>query len=298
MSDPSIVPIEVPKRHGAWSSGLSTNDFAACVESGLEPLGFVQGVSVVNWNFVGMGRTLGMGMGGGLYGGYNQSGYAEQFNCPHGFVSAEHRLYGVNFEKNWIEDAWAIAYQGALKRLVDEATELGAAGVIGVTQRAEFHAEQGAYEFFLSGTAVGMDGVAPPPQPFTTFLAGQKLVKLLEAGFAPVSIVMTLASVGVYASCVTEFQLNGGANWGWGGMSGEIDQVSRAHGAARSLARERIRRQLGGDSLLAAQLSVHTREVGGQGPQIEVTLKGDRVRRFKDFEDIPAPRPVLSLVDR
>lgn len=274
---------------GAWSSALSTNDFAACVESGLQPLGFVQGCSVVSWSFYGVGA-----MAGNAFSGYRQSsGYYEQFQCPHGFVSNEHRLYGMNYEQTWIEQAWTTAYAGAFARLVDEAKRLGAHGVIGVVERTAHHPESTAYEFSLSGTAVGVEGIAPPTTPFTTFLAGQKLNKLVEAGFAPVSIALTLVSIGVYASCITEYQLNGGS-WAWGGTpTGEIDQLSRAHETARSTAREHVRRQLAGDALHAAHLSVASGE-----SQIEVTLRGNRVRRFKDFETIPPPRPVLRLVDQ
>ena len=280
-------------RNGAWSSGLSTNDFAACVESGLQPLGFVQGCSVVSWSFYGAGAMT----GNALFSSYRQpSGYFEQFNCPHGFVSNEHRQYGMNYEKTWIEGAWTTAFAGAFTRLVDEAKGLGAHGVIGIVERTEHHSESSAYEFSLSGTAVGVEGIAPPSTPFTTFLAGQKLNKLVEAGFAPVSIALSLVSIGVYASCITEYQLRGGA-WGWGGVpTGEIDQLARAHGAARSMARENVRHQLAGDALHAAQLVVANQEAG-DGPQIEVTLRGNRVRRFKDFEPIPPPRPVLRLVD-
>ena len=272
---------------GAWSSALSTNDFAACVEGGLEPISFVQGCTVVSWSFLGMGP-----MGNNFSGFGGSSGYTEQFNCPHGYVSDEHRLYGMNYEQTWIESAWMTAFAGALNRLVEEAKALGAHGVIGVTEHAEHHPESTAYEFTLSGTAVGVEGIAPPPTPFTTFLAGQKLTKLVEAGFAPISIALSFVSVAVYASCVTEYQLRGGGMT-WGAPTGEIQQLARAHDGARSSARERIRGQLGSDYLHAAHLNVESGE-----EVVDVTLRGNRVRRFKEFEPVPPPRPVLRLADR
>ncbi len=278
---------------GAWSSALSTNDFAACVEAGLQPIGFVQGCTVVSWSFYGLGATQTTALAG--YG--PSSGYMEQFNCPHGYVTGEHRQYGMNYEKTWIEGAWMTAFSGALARLLDEARGLHAHGVIGIVEHARHHPDSTAFELTLSGTAVGVDGIAPPAAPFTTSLAGQKLNKLVEAGFAPVSLALSFVSIGVYPSCVTEYQLRGGT-WGWGSApTGEIDQVSRAHEAARSTARENVRRQLAGDALHAAQLFVATGEAA-DGPQIDVTLRGSRVRRFKDYEPIPPPRPVLRLVDR
>jgi hypothetical protein len=287
------TPDQANGERGAWSSALSTNDYAACIEAGLQPIAFVQGCTVVSWSFYGL-RTM---MQGSPLSAYRpSSGYFEQFNCPHGFVSAEHRLYGMNYEQTWVEGAWMTAFSGALARLLEEAQGLGAHGVIGIVDHSEHHPESTAYEFRLSGTAVGVEGIAPPSTPFTTFLAGQKLNKLVEAGFAPVSIALTYVSVGVYESCVTEYQLRGGS-WTWGGPpTGEVDQVSRAHEAARSTAREEIRRQLAGDSLHAAHLFVASGEAA-DGPHIDVTLRGNRVRRFKDFEPIPPPRPVLRLVD-
>lgn len=284
---------EAGTRPGAWSSALSTNDFAACVEAGLQPIGFVQGCAVVSWSFYGF-----RAMQGGAFSGYGpSSGYVEQFNCPHGFVSDDHRPYGMNYEQTWIEGAWMTAFSGALTRLLEEAKSLDAHGVIGIEERATHHPESTAYEFTLTGTAVGVEGVPPPSTPFTTFLAGQKLNKLVEAGYAPVSIALDFVSVGVYASCVTEYQLRGGA-WNWGGPpTGAIDQLSRAHEAARSTARENVRRQLAGDTLHAARLSVVAGE-GADGPHIDVTLRGNGVRRFKDAEVIAPPRPVVRLVDR
>lgn len=286
---------ETFSRVGAWSSGLSTNDFAACVTSGLKPLGFVQGVSVVSWNFYGSGFSA---LGGGFGNNRRPNGYFEQYNCPHGIVSAEHRMYGLNYEKTWIEETWSAALAQATDRLIDEARRLGAHGVIGIVERAEHHGDTSSFEFSLSGTAVGIDNVPVPEQPFTTFLAGQKLNKLVESGFTPVSIALTIAEIGVLASCITEYQLRGGMQWGWGAApNGEIDQVARAHAAARSLARERIRAQLSGDVLHAAALVVRVNETQ-EGPQIEVVLRGNRVRRFKEAVDMPPPRPVVNLVDR
>ena len=35
----------------------------------------------------------------------------------------------------------------------------------------------------------------------------------------------------------------------------------------------------------------------GSGPQIDAMLKGNRVRRFKAYDPLPPPRPVVRLVD-
>jgi uncharacterized protein YbjQ (UPF0145 family) len=282
----------VPQRTGAWSSALSSAEFAATTALGLEPVGFVQGCSVVSWSF--------MGFGGGAMGSYgygNTGGYSEQFSCPHGFVSAEHRLYGVNYEKTWIEQTWQQAFAGAYARLLADAEALGADGVIGVVERRIHHSENAMLEIALTGTAVRADGPDRPGHVFSTYLAGQKLTKLFEAGLVPVSIAAVLISIGVYESCVTELQLRGGSyTWGMAPV-GEIEQLSRAERTARSLARSRLREGLGSDSLFGATLQTGEYE-SAQGPQIEVTLRGTRVRRFRPFAELPPPVPVVNLVDR
>src|SRR5487761_2130729 len=73
-------------RTGAWSSGVSTNEFAAAARAGMQPLGFVQGCSVVSWSFLGQGFSP----LGGLSMGQRPNGYFEQYPCPHGIVSAHH----------------------------------------------------------------------------------------------------------------------------------------------------------------------------------------------------------------
>src|ERR1700722_20034265 len=88
----------------AWSSGLSSKDFAGCVEAGFEPLGFVQGCSVISWNWYG---TPGSMTGFGPSNNDLRSGYYEQFDCPHGYVSMEHRGYGCNYEQTWIGQSWS-----------------------------------------------------------------------------------------------------------------------------------------------------------------------------------------------
>jgi hypothetical protein len=49
--------------------------------------------------------------------------------------------------------------------------------------------------------------------------------------------------------------------------------------------------------LHAAALVVRAYE-SSEGPQIEVVVRGNRVRRFKPPEETEPPRPVVSLVDR
>jgi hypothetical protein len=294
----------------AWTSGLSVADFASCLDMGMRPVGYVQGYAVMQWSWFlstgGFGTPTG-GIGGMLGGGWTagpqrRGQYLEQWQCPHGFVSAEHRMYGANYELTWLEESWATGWGLAMARMVDEARGLGATGIVGVLDSMRPFVGGMTVEFRASGTAVVVDGAPTPASPFSTYLSGQRLAKLIEAGFAPVSVAATLSAVRMLGYCITHYQL-AGANVGtWYGPSaggvagvGPVDQVNRAEAAARRLARERVRAQLGADILHGATLERSEREIGEGDLSIQCTLKGTRVRRFKDFDPLPDAAPVVRL---
>ena len=282
---------------GSFSSGLSVPDFAACLDMGMVPVGLVQGFCVMKWTSYGAGSPYMRGMSPYVAPSSQAGAYAETYQCPHGFVSAEHRMWGQNYEQPWVETAWGQGFGSAYQRLVDEAKAVGAHGVIGVTDSTRHLADLNVTEFHIMGTAVVVDGGQPPPrgEPWTTYLAGQRLGKLIEAGLMPVSVVATLASVRVWAYCMTDYLMEG-RNFTWGGSGAqEVEQVVRAHMAVRQLARERLRHQLGHDSLHGARMTVHQRELGEGDEVIECTLSGTGVRRFKDFDPVPAARPTVRL---
>jgi hypothetical protein len=133
--------------------------------------------------------------------------------------------------------------------------------------------------------------------PWTTYLAGQRLAKLFEAGYAPVAVVAGVSSVRVWAYCMTEYLMgSGGASmWGQNTSPMEIEQVVRAQSAARAIARKSARDQLHGDSLHAADLQVMEREFEQGDVEIQTLLRGNRVRRFKEFEALPVPQPTVRL---
>jgi hypothetical protein len=151
-------------------------------------------------------------------------------------------------------------------------------------------------EFQISGTAVVIKDSPAPAQPWTTYLAGQRLVKLIEAGWMPVAVTATLASVRVWAYCVTEYLMSG-QSYAWGGPATgvEIEQVSRAHLAVRELARAQVRGQLKGDELHGVKLETREIEIGEGDQELQCMVRGTRVRRFKDFDPMPSPRPTVSL---
>jgi hypothetical protein len=307
-SVPSDLPEAATRRlsGGAWTSGLSVSDFGSCLDMGMEPVGCVQGYAVMQWGWY--MSTTGIGGFGGALGGWGPAQakagqYMEQWRCPHGFVSAEHRMYGANYELTWVEDAWTEGWRLAMTRMVEEAVALGASGVIGVIDDARPLVGSATIEFRATGTAVTVPGAPRPAAPFTTYLSGQRLAKLFEAGFAPVSVVATTSSVRMLGYCITHYQLAGSSIGSWygpaaGGVGGvgPVDQVNRAQGAVRRLARERIRAQLGADYLHGATFEVSEREIGEGDLAVQCTLKGTRVRQFKEFDPLPDPAPVVRLL--
>jgi hypothetical protein len=299
MSDPAPDLPEAANRRfasGAFTSGLTVPDFAACVQMGLEPVGYVQGFCVMQWRWYGLNSPYSRGLS--PYGGGGQSGYMESWQCPHGFVSAEHRSWGQNYEQSWVEDAWGQGFGTAYTRMLEEATALGAHGVVGVVDSASRLGDLGVLEFHLRGTAVKVADSAGPPggQPWTTYLAGQRLAKLIEAGYAPVAVAAAVSSVRVWAYCMTEYLLEGtNSSWGVQQAGAEITQVASAQMAARQIAREHVRAQLAGDSLHGAEMVVSEHELGQGDQEFQCVLRGNRVRRFKDFDPMPVPHPTVRL---
>jgi hypothetical protein len=301
MVGPADVPEEAPRRleSGSFSSGLTVPDFAACLQMGLRPVGLVQGFCAMQWGWYGAGSPYMRGLSPYVAQG-GQGVYAQSWYCPHGFVGAEHRTWGQNYEQTWVEEAWLQGFSSAFSRMLEEAGEVGAHGVIAVTDTTRALTDANIAEFHVLGTAVVVDGGPPPPdgRPWSTYLAGQRLAKLLEAGFMPISVVAAIASVRVWAYCITEYLMEGAGGYAWGqsyGTTAEVEQVAEGKLAARALAREHARRQLGTDTLHGISITTHERELGAGDQVQECMLRGTRVRRFKDFDPIPLPRPTVRL---
>jgi len=281
----------------AFSSGLTVPAFAACLDLGLQPVALVQGFCVMQWGWYGQGSGYMRGMSPYVGGPQSAGSYSETYRCPHGFVSNEHRSWGQNLEQPWVEAAWAQGYGSAYQRMIEEATAHGAHGVIGVVDRVSSVADTGTTEFHFLGTAVTVDGGPPPAGgvPWSTYLAGQRLTKSIEAGFMPVAVVAALASVRVWAYCITEYLMEGSMSWGSPTGPHLIEQVSKAHMAVRQLARKHVRQQLTGDELHGATIDVVARELSQGDEVIDCTLRGNRMRRFKDFDQVELPRPTVRL---
>ena len=65
---------------------------------------------------------------------------------------------------------------------------------------------------------------------------------------------------------------------------------------AAIIRREHLRRQLGSDHLHGATMQQSEREIGEGDLIMECLVKGNRVRRFKEFDPLPEPVPVVPLL--
>jgi uncharacterized protein YbjQ (UPF0145 family) len=198
---------------GAFTSDLSTADFALCHQAGLRPLAQVMGTSVYQ---VGWDPQLSWGGAGGMLGGQ---------------IS----------ELSVLTRAYNQARLRALDRLAREASAVGADAVIGATWRLahiNFGDQEGSLEYTIVGTAVrrqageaGSAGGAASGEPVLTDLSVADYVKLLRAGIEPVGL------AGWHSVFFTETSLIGGALVqsiaGRGFRNFELAELTQAIYAAR-----------------------------------------------------------------
>ena len=155
-------------RSASFTSGLSINEFAACVSLGLEPLQFVQGYAVLaqtpplySGGVTMMGQrflpTAGtQGYMSARMRNMAAQGYWKRYRCPHvnQAITAEHMIWGANSEQLLVHAVWKRGYNAAFSRMMDQARAAGAHGVVGVTDNRHDFAQTGAFEYRVIGTAV------------------------------------------------------------------------------------------------------------------------------------------------
>ncbi len=279
-------------------------DFASCLSLGMEPAGFVQGFAVMQWSwYSGYYRTAG-GFGG--MGGWTvprgQGQYAEEWRCPHGFVGAEHRTYGFNAEQAWLEKSWAEGWGLAYRRMVEEAAEAGAHGVIGIVDDMHYLTGGQTAEFRISGTAVRGARRRAAPHPVHDAPVRATTDQAAGGGVCPGvggrhpelgaddRLLHHPLPVGRHRGSVPATGCRAGSPG-----STPSPRSTRHSGAARHLAREHIRQQIGTDSLHGATFEQFEHEVGEGDMAIQCLVKGTRVRQFKDFDPLPDADPVVRL---
>lgn len=157
----------------AAGSLLSVPDTTALAAVGFSPIGEVMGCMVeqIGWR---------SGMSCGASYGWNEartlvSGGVDRWKGLGPYVEAVYR-----------------GWHTALRRLLLEATALGADGVVGIRLSRQTMGID-SFEFLALGTAVRGTG-ARATRPFTTDLSGADVSKLLHAGWVPTGIAVGIAA--------------------------------------------------------------------------------------------------------
>ena len=250
-----------PGQPGAlFTSDLSVNEFLLVREAGFRPLGLVLGSSIYH-----VGIQIGR--------------------------------WSKNMEMDTLSQAMYHARELAMTRMEAEAAALGAAGIVGVRLDIEFK-EFGndLAEFVAVGTAVKSDDGGQwrnnKSQPFTSDLSGQDFWTLVQAGYAPLGMVM--------GSCVYHIAHQGAFRaLGNVGKNVEIPQFTEALYDARELAMSRMQaeaEQLNAEGIVGVQLLSLPHRWGGH--TTEFFAIGTAVRPLRADHVIAKPQMVLPLTDK
>jgi uncharacterized protein YbjQ (UPF0145 family) len=277
---------EIERPGGSWGSSLSVAELASIKRAGFEPLGLAVGSSIYQ-----LTPTYTM-----RYPAWTgpSAGFSKTYPCPHGYGYGIGHLGGLNWEQVYYEEGVEEAYRLALGRLVEEARELGAHGVVGVTVRFrhlssyEGQASGRLVEFTVVGTAVRCPGAAPLEEPFTSHLSGQGLAKLVAAGLVPASLALGCGAIQVLAGCQMTLASRSFANV-------ELTQYSEAIDQCRWVAVRRLEAMSGhtGEGVIGVDVNL-----AGGGDLTEMMLLGTSVRRFSTSPLPSPPLPIMKLRDR
>ncbi len=274
-----------------WGSGLSTAELAAVRRCGFEPAGLVMGSSVYS-----IATMLGTYYSPNFWS--STPGFSEVYPCPHGYSFGPgfggHQA-GLNWEQTYYEQGIEEAYSLAHGRLVAEARDLQAHGVVGARLRfhrlnsQEFQSSGQVVEFTVIGTAVRCPGAAVLDTPFTSHLSGQGLAKLMSTGVVPAALVLAAGVVQVMPGCE--------ANWSKTSLSNvELRQYSEALEQCRAIGVKRLDALSNdfGDGVIGVDTELALRD----SSVAEMMLIGTAVRRFSDVPLPAAPMAVMKLRDR
>ncbi len=242
-----------------FTSDLSVNEFLLVREAGFRPLGLVFGSSIYH-----VGLQVGK--------------------------------WSANQELDKLTAAMYHARELAMERMQAEAGVLGADGIVGVRLEVEFK-EFGAdiAEFIAVGTAVKADDRAitwtSKGRPFTSDLSGQDFWTLIQAGYAPLGMVMGSCVYHIAHQRMRQSMFNIGQNV-------EIPQFTEALYDARELAMSRMQaeaEELHAEGIVGVQLLSLPHKWGGH--TTEFFSIGTAVRPLRDDHVIAKPQMVLPLSD-
>jgi uncharacterized protein YbjQ (UPF0145 family) len=242
---------------GLSTSDLSVNEFVLIQEAGFETLGLVMGTSIyhVGWQVTGWSQSQEVGV----------------------LTQAMYNARGL-----------------AMSRMLEEATILGADGVVGVhleISNQEWETELS--EFVAVGTAVrarnGKSYRNVHGQPFTSDLSGQDFWTLLKSGYLPVGLVMGNCVYHIAHQSMAQCYKQVGRN---------VEMVNYTQGVyeARDLAMGRMQAEaaaLQATNVVNINLSQDNYE--WESHVIEYFVLGTAVVPLAADHPVPAPSLTLSL---
>ncbi|HLK59085.1 MAG TPA: heavy metal-binding domain-containing protein [Chthonomonadaceae bacterium] len=230
-----------------FTSDLSVNELAVIHQAGYEPLGQVMGSSIyhVGWQWTP--------------------------NYNYGWS-------GSSGELQVLTQAYYEARHLAIGRLLQEATLLGATGIVGVRlERKEYEWGSSLLEFAAIGTAIREADIPPMPPgsvaPFVSDLSGEEFWMLRQAGYRPVGFVVGNCSYYCIPNWNTRNVTQGGI-FGGGWQNQELPDYTQGVYNARSLAMQRMEheaRVVHAEGVVGADIEV-------DAEPIEVDLGNDQKR--------------------
>ncbi len=256
-----------------WTSDLSVNELLASQALTFEPVSQVFGSSIYRMAYQ-VGRWS-----------YNTTGEITAFSQA---------LYH--------------ARSLALGRLLQEATALGAHGVIGVRlEHKEYEWGANLLEFSALGTAVRLrNWQGKLPTPFTSDLSGQEFLKVLHAGYVPVTLAMGCVAYYIATSWNDEY-----AKRSW--VNQEMTAYTQGVYRARHLAFSRMSddaRRVHADGVIGSDIHMRVEEVTAYRRRpysneseaiedyiVEFFAFGTTVSAISEHHQVPRPRLVVDLED-
>ena len=188
-----------------FTSNLTCNEYLLTQQAGYEPIGLVMGTAFYKVSFW----------------GYNSS-----YQSFTGELSA-------------LSQAQLAARELAVRRMRQEATLLGATGVIGVRLKiGGYDWSSRTVEFTAIGTAIRVKN-RPNQEPFTSDLSGQEFWQLHQAGYWPKGLVFGVCSYYVHSNYNTQAVMNN-SWWSGGRANQELTQYTQGFQSARHLAMNRL----------------------------------------------------------
>jgi uncharacterized protein YbjQ (UPF0145 family) len=260
------LPADLPKdaahrlqelEHGLFTSDLSVNEFLLVKDAGFHPLGFVMGSSIYH-------------------------------------IGIQTRKWSTSQELDKLTSAMYAARELAVTRMEEEATELGADGVVGVRLDVNYY-EFGSdtAEFIAMGTAIkAEDGRSyrnAEGKPFTSDLSGQAFWTLRRVGHLPLGLVM--------GTCVYHIAHRGiGQTMSSVGKNVELPNYTQALYDARELAMTRMQdeaNRLGASGIVEVKLIEKSHMWGSH--TIEFLALGTAVTAEEGAAPLPAVQTIISL---